>query len=355
MADTVLLWDKVEGPWDGSSIIQAKSSQSYDDSIQCVWQGMNLSQLWFGYTTRADLTNKHIHASLSQPANNGIQLLDTELVLTTKLPANSNNNQFGYVAPVRFKVITNVSQPGFINYNLTFNSYSLMDGSGYVWVADRNLITAPQTNWSQSYPQSGEKAYQFAKHPTKNTIFSFKPAGAAYLYFYHSDGTLADMQYVAKNERNGYFVYPADGTSDEVNMHVYAISSTNALLTISQITNDPTPLPSLPINYGDTLSGNLQQSDNIFNLRQTPADSYKFFGVQGDMIQVDFALGSAFYRYLYLTDSTGKVIAETGEIVGKDTLLQHTLPADGNYYIVCTFWEPGYNSSTYTVNLRKLN
>ena len=357
MADTVLVWDRVDGPWDGYSQLQATPSKAYDSRIQYLWQGMNLPGFWFTLSTYSDLTNRHIHLSLSQPGE-GVTFSGTEFDLSTKILDATTNPPLAYGAFVPFQITSTISALAFFNFNLSFNSYQRLDQSEYFYVSERNLITVPKTNWSQSYTYGSEKSYQFAKHPTKHTIFQWKPAGSAYLYFYNSNGTMKEVQYAVGNSRNGYLVYPADGTSDEINLQVYALSSVNALITISQVTADPTPLPSTPILYGDTLNGNLQPSDNLFNLRQTPADSYQFHGSAGDYLRIDFALvsGPAFHRYLYLMDANGGIVAEGGELgsVWNTTVLYATLPADGNYYIICTYWEPTFSSSTYTLHLQKL-
>ena len=87
----------------------------------------------------------------------------------------------------------------------------------------------------------------------------------------------------------------------------------------------------LPLAYGDTVSGNID--DNI------SAVTYRFYGSAGDTITVTMSrAGGDLNSYLYLLDTDGQLLFEDNDSGGGngDARLVYTLPNDGAYLIVAT-------------------
>ncbi len=87
----------------------------------------------------------------------------------------------------------------------------------------------------------------------------------------------------------------------------------------------------LPLNYGETVSGNIDDAIS--------AVTYRFYGSAGDTITVTMnRAGGDLNSYLYLLDADGQLLFEDNDSGGQngDARLVYTLPDDGAYLIVAT-------------------
>ncbi len=87
----------------------------------------------------------------------------------------------------------------------------------------------------------------------------------------------------------------------------------------------------LPLSYGETVSGNVDDTIS--------AVTYRFYGSAGDTITVTMSrAGGDLNSYLYLLDADGQLLFEDNDSGGGngDARLVYTLPYDGAYLIVAT-------------------
>ncbi|NBB52763.1 peptidase [Rhizobium sp. CRIBSB] len=107
----------------------------------------------------------------------------------------------------------------------------------------------------------------------------------------------------------------------------------------------PPPPPSTPVAIGDTVDGELSDSDGL-NAEGQRADIYRFTGATGQRVRIELS-SDAFDTYLRLTDADGGVLAEDDDGAGEGTnsRVTFTLTADGDYLVEArAFSEEGAGS-----------
>ncbi len=95
----------------------------------------------------------------------------------------------------------------------------------------------------------------------------------------------------------------------------------------------PPPIPAQSVMIGDTVQGELTDSDGKSEGGLT-ADAYRFSGREGQRVRIDMS-SDAFDTYLQLFDESHVSLAEDddGAAEGTNSRLTFTLPADGAYVI----------------------
>ena len=112
----------------------------------------------------------------------------------------------------------------------------------------------------------------------------------------------------------------------------------------------PPPPPSTPVAIGDTVEGELSDSDGV-NAQGQRADIYGFSGVSGQRVRVEL-MSDVFDTYLQLSDADGASLAEDDDGAGEGTnsRLTYTLTADGDYLIEArAFSEDGAGAYSLTL------
>lgn len=133
-------------------------------------------------------------------------------------------------------------------------------------------------------------------------------------------------------ELNSHLVFTAPAAGEYVIRATPITSAGEGAYRLS-LTEGPPPIPAQPVTIGDTVQGELTDSDGKSEGGLT-ADAYRFSGREGQRVRIDMS-SDAFDTYLQLFDESHVSLAEDddGAAEGTNSRLTFTLPADGTYVI----------------------
>lgn len=183
------------------------------------------------------------------------------------------------------------------------------------------------------------------------TIDMASDAGDTYLILYGPDGNI-----VAQND-------DADGSNARIQTTLqtdgeYTIVATSFdpeatfeyELSLSTGTGGGDGADLRNISYGETRAGELDDGDPSSDSYRGFYEPVTFAGEAGDSVVVDMTAEED--SYLILVAPNGTILAENDDFDGIDARIETTLPADGEYTIVATSFDPGA-AFPYELSLRR--
>lgn len=147
------------------------------------------------------------------------------------------------------------------------------------------------------------------------------------------------------------FVAPAGGPAQSLTENYILAFNATGESGIVEATDEPESEPAIPITYNETVTGTIIPEDT--------GQRYIFSGLANDIIRISMtSTGGGLDPLVRVLDADENVIGENDDIVAgqnRDSLLQLTLPEDGEYTILATHFIPTdgtpASSGTYELTL----